>query len=167
MVKDNIEFQIYDYSEDHDVIEYDEDEYKPLTDYIIHVFGRTQDNKSIYAKVTGFTPFFYIELPTSWASNTKAEIEKKLNLLHTWLKSKANDKVWFRFKDTLLSVDYIRKKNPDGFTFDPITKKERKFNGFIFFTSFTLYSVSSLLLLFLRFFLCVIDVPIHVYSVLT
>jgi len=76
----SLEFQIYDYVEDHENIETDSDQkYKPLGDYIIHVFGRTIDNKSVYAKITGFTPYFYIELPSIW--NKKSEIKEKLKIL--------------------------------------------------------------------------------------
>ena len=112
-----LEFQIYDYVEDHDNVESDE-EYKPLGDYIIHVFGRTMDDKSVYAKVTGFTPYFYIGLPQKWQSNTKAELKKKVEILEKWLRSKENKYVWYRFKDTLLSVDYVKRKKTDGFTND-------------------------------------------------
>ena len=124
-----LEFQIYDYVEDHDLIESDSDEqYKPLGDYIIHVFGRTENNKSVYAKVTGFTPHFYIELPNKWLKNSKSEINKKLEVFEKWLRSKENTSVWFRFKGTLLSVDYIKRKKTDGFTFDIESKCEKKFN---------------------------------------
>ena len=72
-----LEFQIYDYSEGHEEVESDsEEKYKLPGDYIIHVFGRTEDDKSVYAKVTGFTPYFYIELPSSWESNKKSEIKR-------------------------------------------------------------------------------------------
>ena len=124
-----LEFQIYDYVEDHDTVETDSDEqYKPLGDYIIHVFGRTADDQSVYAKVTGFTPYFYIELPSKWLKNTKSEIKRKIEMLEKWLRSKENSKVWFRYKETLLNVDYVKRKKTEGFTYDPETNSERKFN---------------------------------------
>ena len=57
-----LEFQIYDWMEDHE---------KPMNNfvlgnYIIHIFGRTMDDHSVYAKVKGFQPYFYIELPEDW-----------------------------------------------------------------------------------------------------
>jgi DNA polymerase elongation subunit (family B) len=123
-----LEFQIYDYVEDHENIETDSDQkYKPLGDYIIHVFGRTMDDKSVYAKVTGFTPYFYIELPSKWQSNKKSEIKDKLKKLEAWLKSKNNNKVYFQYKETLLQIDYIKKKKTDGFTYDLQTGLEREF----------------------------------------
>ena len=76
----NLEFQIYDYLEDHDNV----------GDYIIHIFGRTADDKSVYAKVTGYTPYFYIALPSKWESLSKTEIKTKLALFEKWLKSSIN-----------------------------------------------------------------------------
>ena len=126
----NLEFQIYDYIEDHDSIEDDDsdDKSKLLGDYIIHVFGRTMDDKSIYAKVTGFTPYFYIELPSKWEHLSNYEIKIKLELLEKWLKSRGNNKIWSQYKETLLRIDYIKSKKPEGFTFDLTTQEERKFN---------------------------------------
>jgi len=119
----SLEFQIYDYSEGHEEIESNsEEKYNSPGDYIIHVFGRTEDDKSVYAKVTGFPPYFYIELPSSWESNNKLEIKRKLEILEKWLKSKENSKVFFIYRDTLLSIDYKRKKKTEGFTM------EKKFN---------------------------------------
>jgi hypothetical protein len=84
----NLEFQLYDYVEDHDSNDNDDnsdDRFKPLGDYIIHAFGRTADDKSVYAKITGYTPYFYIGLPSKWESLGKSEIKKKLELLEKWL----------------------------------------------------------------------------------
>jgi DNA polymerase elongation subunit (family B) len=78
--KQSIEFQIYDWLEDH-YVEPDEDDSennKKIGEFIIHVFGRTIDGKSVYVKVTDFTPYFYIELPPTWASLNEMKIETKL-----------------------------------------------------------------------------------------
>jgi DNA polymerase elongation subunit (family B) len=34
--------------------------------YIIRMFGKTDDGKSVSAKVTGFIPYFYVEIPNYW-----------------------------------------------------------------------------------------------------
>ena len=48
-----LEFQIYDFIEDHEEVLPDSDgEQKGVGDYIIHTFGRTMEGKSVYAKVT-------------------------------------------------------------------------------------------------------------------
>ena len=125
----NLEFQIYDYIEDHETIDDDSDnKYKSLGDYIIHVFGRTENDKSVYAKVTGFTPYFYIALPSSWDKLGKSEIKIKLGLLEKWLKSRENTKIWSQYKETLLRIDYLKSKKPEGFSYDFTTKEEKKFN---------------------------------------
>ena len=56
-----LEFQIYDFVEDH--INNDDDE---IGKYIINCFGRTLDDKSVYAKITYFTPHYYLSLPDDY-----------------------------------------------------------------------------------------------------
>ena len=53
-----INFQLYDWSEDHEIINNDEDEDDDISgDYIIHSFGRCEDSKSVYCKIINFTPY--------------------------------------------------------------------------------------------------------------
>ncbi len=52
-----VEFQIYDFVEDHETIN------KGAKEYIIHVFGRSLEGKSIYVKMIGYKPYFYILFP--------------------------------------------------------------------------------------------------------
>jgi len=110
------EFQIYDWSEDH------EDDYdgsdsgsegqKNLT-YIIHTFGRTMDGKSVYMKVRGFNPYFYIKLPEKWNLETAKKNVKKMK---EYLKSKYNRKVWDKYKKNLLKMKVVEKMSAEGFT---------------------------------------------------
>jgi hypothetical protein len=45
---------------------------------IITVYGKTEDNKSIVCSFTGYKPYFYLRIPTSWTkSNVKKLIEQK------------------------------------------------------------------------------------------
>ena len=81
----DLQFQIYDYREDN--LDLDDDNTK-LGDYIIHCFGRTLDDKSVYARITNYTPYFYIKFPDitqDILSKTKklerSEYEKKLLVL--------------------------------------------------------------------------------------
>ena len=134
MEKPTLEFQIYDWLEDHYREPSEEDsgsEANKLGEYIIHVFGRTMDGKSVYAKVTDFTPYFYIELPQAWYSYNKNKIKDKIDKLKEFLISKFNNKIWFKFKSTLVDIDYIPKaKKADGFTNDSNFKFARlKFNN--------------------------------------
>ncbi len=114
----SLEFQIYDYVEDHELPEKEEE--NSLTDYIIHVFGRTMEGKSVYAKVTGFTPHFYISLPDDWDTLTKKEINEKLKIMYNWLIGKDNKKIWYKYKSSFLKMDLKQKKKAEGFTNDKI-----------------------------------------------
>ena len=78
-----MEFQIYDYLEGHekqDESDEESDSDTPtLPQFIIHVFGRTLDGKSVYCKLKNFTPHFYIKLPSKW---TKREAFQRWKLYY-------------------------------------------------------------------------------------
>ena len=44
----------------------------------ITLFGSTEDGKSVSAAVTGFRPYFYIELPDTWTSKDRVAYEQFL-----------------------------------------------------------------------------------------
>jgi DNA polymerase elongation subunit (family B) len=124
-----LEFQIYDFIEDHEIDDTDtEDDHKKLGDYIIHVFGRTEQGESVYAKITGFTPHFYISLPEEWDLLSSKDINKKLTQLKDYLLSRDNKKIWSKFKDSLIDIELIKKKKAEGFT----NEKEFNFAKLIF-----------------------------------
>jgi len=115
----SIEFQIYDWLEDHEVENDDEssDENSPDSDsnyyYIIHTFGRTLEGKSVYMKIVNFTPYFYIRLPQKWSKGiAKANVKKML----TYLTSDMNKKVWNKFRKYLINMDVVERMSPEGFT---------------------------------------------------
>jgi DNA polymerase elongation subunit (family B) len=114
-----LEYQLYDFVEDHD-IKYNDEGEEILGDYIIHSFGRTLDDKSVYAKITGYQPKFYIELPEDWEKLDEKEIKRKLRLLKEWLISRENRKVYYQYKNTLNSIKYVRKKKAEGFNNDKL-----------------------------------------------
>jgi DNA polymerase elongation subunit (family B) len=116
-----LEFQIYDYEEDHESDDTNT-KYK-LGDYIIHVFGRTIDDKSVYVKVIGFAPYFYINVPNKWTS----EIDIKVKVFEQWLKSKENSIIWNIYKNHLINLELVEFKESEGFKYDPIKKDELKF----------------------------------------
>ena len=120
--KSSIEFQIYDWLEDHYIEtsneESEDENNKKMGEFIIHVFGRTMNGQSVYAKITDFTPYFYIELPCAWISLDKMKIETKLKQFKEFLLSYNNKKIWSKFKSTLLDIQYIKAKKADGFTND-------------------------------------------------
>ena len=134
-----MEFQIYDFVEDHEKIEESEDESEEskgsetniLPKFIIHIFGRTEEGKSVYCKLQDFTPHFYIKLPLKW---TRVEAKTKLAVMEKWFRSFENKKVWKKFRDGLKSVDLITRKDAIGFTND----KEYLFGRLVFTNSFAM-----------------------------
>lgn len=66
------DFQICDWNSYHE-IDGDEEER-----YVIQLFGRTEDDKDVCLKITGFTPFFYVEIPDKW---TDRQVDKFVEIL--------------------------------------------------------------------------------------
>lgn len=111
----SIEFQLYDWREDHNIIEQesdDEDEIG-LGDFIIHTFGRCQDGKSVYAKVINYTPYFYILIPNSLQNKSKTEIDFYVKKLDNYLKKEC--KLYTKFRNTLKELQLVRLKRAEGF----------------------------------------------------
>jgi DNA polymerase elongation subunit (family B) len=86
------------------------------------------DGKSVYAKVTDFTPYFYIELPSNWTTLDDSNIKNRLKKFKEYLLSYNNKKIWTKFKSTLIDIQLITAKKADGFTND----SEFKFARLIF-----------------------------------
>lgn len=75
---------------------YDNDE----KEYVIDVFGRTKNNKTIYVSVTDYTPYFYVKVPSDWSNIF-------LKLFVESLTDK-NQKIY--------KADIVKKKDLIGFT---------------------------------------------------
>lgn len=121
-------FQIIDWSQYHEIevnddsndsdLENELNTNNDLTHYKIRLYGRTQDNKSIYVNVNNYTPFFYIKIPSDF--NTT-----KINTLVSYLKSKIKSPIILRgFKN----FEIVERKDLFGFT----DYKEFKFVRLIF-----------------------------------
>ena len=113
-----IEFQIYDWCEDHEIDNEEDSDEEPaksndIGSYIIHTFGRTLDGQSVYMKIINFTPHFYIKLPLAWS---KMEATNNIKKMYTYLTSDLNRKVWAKFRSTLLSMDLVERMSAEGFT---------------------------------------------------
>jgi DNA polymerase elongation subunit (family B) len=101
----DIEFQILDWNYHHD----ENDEGKKY--FKVRLYGRTRDNKTIYAEVDKYKPFFFIEIKKAW----------RLNMIQ-FLMEEVKKKVW-------------PKENADGLrSFTPVEKY--KFWGFTNYTKF-------------------------------
>ncbi len=114
-----IEFQIIDWKEDHELDNDDDEEDSsegPSDDigtYIIHTFGRTLEGKSVYMKIINYTPHFYIKLPLNWSlSEAKTNTQKMYN----YLISDMNKKVWKKFRSSLVGMDVVERMSAEGFT---------------------------------------------------
>lgn len=59
-VDEKFEFQIGDWNSYHEIDDNEEEK------YVMQLFGRTSDDKDVCLKVTGYTPFFYVEVPLNW-----------------------------------------------------------------------------------------------------
>ena len=71
MVERKILFQIIDWSENYDVITELDDNEKEVENklYTIRVYGRDEENNSVFLKIKNFKPYFYIEVPITWGNN--------------------------------------------------------------------------------------------------
>jgi hypothetical protein len=118
MTLEPIEFQLYDWQEDHEFEEEDDDDdsdtkSNDIGSYIIHTFGRTLEGKSVYMKIINFTPHFYIRLPSIWEkTEAKTNVRKMLN----YLTSDLNKKVWNKYRSSLINMDIVERMDADGFT---------------------------------------------------
>lgn len=128
MSLNKLEFQIYDFREKNVCIVDKDSEEDALPKYIIDVFGKTMDGKSVYCKVTDFNPYFYIELPEQW---TEYRAKKNLKRMKRWLKEKAPISSYYNeSKGVFISSDNLRKglkkvklvekKKSTGFTNDKL-----------------------------------------------
>lgn len=103
----DIRFQIIDWR-------FHEDEYCDLEAgqflesekrYKIDLYGRTSDDKTIYVSVDGFSPYFYVEIPSIWNST---KIEKFVDTI--------KEQVYYKLKNSLLKFKKVEKHKFEGFT---------------------------------------------------
>ena len=117
----SLEFQLYDWLEGHDVPNDDNsdgEESDIQGNFIIHSFGRCDDGKSVYAKITGYTPYFYVLLPEKLQNKSKSDLDKAIKNLEEYLKGNENKKIFHKFKSTLIEIQVIKMKKAEGFTND-------------------------------------------------
>ena len=85
--------------------------------YVLRLYGRTKKDKSVYCKVTGFTPYFYVEISSKWN-------DKHVNMFISHIK----DMVYSQYRDSLISYDVVERHKFHGFT----NKKKFRFIRLIF-----------------------------------
>ena len=65
IVKPNLEFQVLDWRQ------YNDEDGNGKKNFVIKLFGKTRDKKTIYVQINKYKPFFYIGINKSWRqSNT-------------------------------------------------------------------------------------------------
>jgi DNA polymerase elongation subunit (family B) len=64
-------FQIIDWSENNDIIADIDNDGNEIENklYTIRVYGRDEENNSVFLKIKNFKPYFYIEIPYNWSEN--------------------------------------------------------------------------------------------------
>lgn len=61
-----IEFQIISWNDIDENDNDDSEQFECTSNYTIHLCGRTAEDKTVYAKITDYKPFFYVEVPDKW-----------------------------------------------------------------------------------------------------
>lgn len=114
---DKLIFNILDWNEE------DED----MTKYVINIFGKTIDKKSVYIKILNFNPRFFILLPEDWTRSNCDDLIR-------YLKSPNGNKVLdLNYK----SYDLIERKKFYGFN----GEKNLKFIVFMFNSKIKMHKV--------------------------
>ena len=86
--------------------EINEDEFD--LEYKIYAFGVTDKNESICVEINEFTPYFYAKIPDHLQ---KTWNDFKTEQVRIYLKNKL-----YKFKESLIKVSVVQKKDLDGFT---------------------------------------------------
>jgi DNA polymerase elongation subunit (family B) len=116
-VNGEIKFQIIDWNTIHEEVDYDEGE---IEKYVIRLYGRTQEDKTVFMKVENFTPYFYVEIPMNWKT---LQIKRFMNTV--------KQKVYYKKRDSLISYDIVQKHKFYGFSNDKLYKfLQLKFHSF-------------------------------------
>jgi len=110
-INDKIEFQLYDWVEKLDKYNCNSDD-----KYIIHSFGRCLDGKSVYAKILGFTPYFYILIPDKLQNKSKEYLDNFKKYLNDAFKNKNNKRLYYKYKNSLIEIQILKFKKAEGFT---------------------------------------------------
>ncbi len=120
---DPLRFQIISWEKfDREINEDDEFD----LEYKIYAFGVTDTNKSICIQIDDFTPYFYAKIPDHLQ---KTWSDFKTEQVKLYIKNKL-----YKFKESLVKVSVIQKKDIDGFSNDKyfnflkiIVKNEKAF----------------------------------------
>jgi DNA polymerase elongation subunit (family B) len=99
---EELKFQIVDWNTTHEDIEIDGEEFQQ---YVIKLFGRTEDNRTVFLKVQNFTPYFYIEIPGNYTTN---DLRRLIGVV--------KQKVYYKHRNSLIEYKIVKKHKFYGFT---------------------------------------------------
>jgi DNA polymerase elongation subunit (family B) len=104
---DNLEFQLYDFCQSHEMDDdcSDDEGDNGVGKYIVHYFARTLNDKSVYCKVTGYTPYFYV----GYKDNLK---RKQADKIVEYLKASVYPA---KFRECLIKHEIVNRKVAKGF----------------------------------------------------
>ena len=97
----DITFNVLDWNSKDDIDEDDEEN----ENFIIECYGKTIDEKSVYLRITEYTPYFFVEIPKRWK---EFEIKKFMYYV--------NSKVYGKYQNSIISYDVVKKHKLYGFT---------------------------------------------------
>jgi DNA polymerase elongation subunit (family B) len=124
-LKEDLIFQILD-------IDYYHREESESEKFTIMLFGKTQDNKSVFVNVDNFNPYFYVEIDNAWKPNT---INKIINDIKAKVYKKGVDKK--KLQEGLISHKIVKKHLFKGFTNDELFSFiELKFDNYDAMTAY-------------------------------
>lgn len=103
--KSEIIFQILDWNC------YEEPDEEDVEFFKIRLYGRDKNNNTVFVRVDGYTPYFYIEIPIHWRDNTVKIFVDKLKKI-----------VGKEYENSLREFEVVEKHKFKGFTNNKIYK---------------------------------------------
>lgn len=116
-----LEFQITDWNSYHELDEEDEEQ------YVIQLFGRTEDDKDVCLKVTDFKPYFYVEVPDEWQQHHVDKFIDALKNKVSWA-TETNSNYNYDLVKSLYDYKLVKKYKFYNFT----NKRKYKFVWLLF-----------------------------------
>lgn len=117
----HLEFMITDWRSYHEMDQ--EEQHR----YVVQLFGRTEDDHDVCLKVAGFTPYFYVEVPSSWGNVQIDDFVSTLKSKATYISS-VDDKYSYDISKSLIAYQPVMKKKFYNF----VNNKSYKFVMLVF-----------------------------------
>jgi DNA polymerase elongation subunit (family B) len=109
----DVDFQIIDI----DSYQIEDEDEENKEEFMITLFGKTKNDKTVFVNVKNFKPYFYVEMDDKWSNATIHRIVKDLK-----------NKVYSKFRGGLIDWKIVKKHKFKGFT----NEEEFKFLKLVF-----------------------------------